>query len=201
MSFTNKLERARGNLFPLDFRNGRFTADICTDEAYFDKLVAQMYDEVFGGRTSHFSVSAERQKDREILGVEFETLHQERILVRDSDGEVAAWIKGEMEDPSTFYLRTAGVRPEYRNKGIANALYPQIFQYLRSLGYERVSSQHHPNNGAAMMLQLSLGFIVEGMNVDERWGPQVKMVKFLHEDRLREFERRFGLPEYSWRRG
>jgi ribosomal protein S18 acetylase RimI-like enzyme len=200
MSFADRLAQLRGKTFPLEFRDGAFVADVCLDEAYFEKLVAEMYDEVFGGPTSDFTVPVERRKDRRILGAEFGAIHQERIVVRDANGEVAAWFKGEMEDSSTFYVRTAGVRSAYRRSGIGATLYPQVFEYLKALGYERITSEHHPNNGLAMMLQLGLGFIIEGMSVDERWGPQVKMVKFLYEDRQREFEKRFGLPEYPWQR-
>src|SRR3569833_1364475 len=201
MSFSDRLERVRENTFPLEFREGRFVADVCTDEAYFEKLIVRMFDEAFDGRTSHFTAPAEREKDRQILGAEFRSIHQERIVVRDSDGEVAAWFRGEMEDSSTFYIRTAGVLAKYRRSRIANSLYPEVFAYHRALGYARVTSQPPTNNGPAMKLQLSHGFIDAGKNEDERWGPQVKMVKCLYEDRLREFERRLLLPEYSWRRG
>ncbi|MFJ6895194.1 GNAT family N-acetyltransferase [Streptomyces hokutonensis] len=99
-----------------------------------------------------------------------------------------------MEDPDAFYLGLSGLLPEYRAQGLAATGMPRLFKYLHTLGYERMTSQHHPHNLAAMILQLKCGFSFEGINLDERWRPMVKRV-FFGENHRAEFQRRFGFEQ------
>ncbi|GAA0242166.1 hypothetical protein [Cryptosporangium japonicum] len=114
------------------------------------------------------------------------------------DGETpVAWIRGQMSDPVTFYLQTGGVRPGNRRARWMKPTYLHLLAYLERLGYERVTSRHEPDNAAILILQLRLGFVVDGVVLDERFGPLVSMVKHLHPDQRDEYRQRFRLSAHD----
>lgn len=200
MSFMQHLERTRKAFFPLSLQEIGTEVTVCTDAAHFAAKVGRIYDRVFPGSERSFAVPQARREAVDRLRGLREGTHREYLLLRDSQGSVVGWLTGEMEDPETFYVRTAGIVPEHRHAGVPQLFSPHFLRYLKALGYERVTSQHHPNNRAIIILQLRAGFNIEGYNVDERWGPQVKMVRYLHDDRETEFHRRLRLPQYDRRR-
>ncbi|MFF7649325.1 GNAT family N-acetyltransferase [Streptomyces sp. NPDC007983] len=191
MNFQEKLEDARQRFFPIRLPGSNSGAGLCVDEATFREAVTEIYADVFPERDAY----PYNPKSPELVQ-EYSRLHAERILIENSEGKVVGWLKGRMEDPTTFYLGTSGLLPEYRVQRLAALVYSRLLEYLEDLGYERVTSQHHPHNRAAMILQLKYGFAFEGMSLDERWGPMVKMVYFFDRDRRAEFERRFGFEQY-----
>ncbi|MFJ6895202.1 GNAT family N-acetyltransferase [Streptomyces hokutonensis] len=197
MSFTQHLEHTRKEFFPFILPEIATTVTICTDATQFATEVGRIYDRVFPESERSFTTPPERREAVGRLRGQRDGTHREYLLLRDSQASAVGWLTGEMEDHETFYVRTVGIAPEYRHTGIPERFYPHFLEYLKALGYERVTSQHHPNNRAIIILQLRAGFSIEGFNIDERWGPQVKMVRYLHGDREAEFHRRFWLPEYS----
>ncbi|MET7685082.1 GNAT family N-acetyltransferase [Streptomyces sp. NPDC005423] len=190
MEFQQKLEETRDLFFPARLPGEAGMTARNVDADTFRKEVTEIYAAVFTDRDAH------PYNPNEELAAEYRTLHREHILIENSRGEVVGWVRGRMEDPDTFYLGTSGLLPEYRAQGLAATGMPRFFEYLHTLGYERVTSQHHPHNRAAMILQLKCGFSFEGINLDERWGPMVKMVFFFGDGRRAEFERRFGFEQY-----
>ncbi|WP_328330991.1 MULTISPECIES: GNAT family N-acetyltransferase [unclassified Streptomyces] len=185
------IDDIRNRFFPVRLPGAGSGTGRCVDEATFREAVGQIYATVFPDRDAY----PYRPKSEE-LAAEYRTLHQERILIEDGDGKVMGWMKGRMADPDTFYLGTSGMLPEYRAQRVAALCYVKLLEYLQALGYERVVSEHHPSNRSAMIFQLKHGFSIEGMSLDERWGPMVKMVRFFDKDRQAEFDRRFGFEQY-----
>jgi RimJ/RimL family protein N-acetyltransferase len=181
----------RDRYFPMSNESSGLVAEPCDDEAGFHAATAAIYRKVFTHEPV-YAVPADRRPGERRLRQVHEAIHHERILIRDAEGDVVGWMCGEMEDRSTFYLRSTGFLPEYRVRGAAR-LYPRFLEYLRELGYERITSHHHPHNNAAIIPQLRIGFVIDGTTFDERYGPMVKLVLHLHEDRRQEFLRRFRL--------
>lgn len=110
----------------------------------------------------------------------------------DENDEVQGFFSGQQEDPITFNIGRVGMMPEYRKRG-ATRFYVQFIDYLRELGYERATSHHHPHNTEPIIIQLRLGFFIEGIQLDESLGPRVKLVLQLHEDRRKQAIERFRL--------
>jgi L-amino acid N-acyltransferase YncA len=101
-----------------------------------------------------------------------------------------------MEDEESFFIDTIGLVPAVRRKGIYQAFLRQLIAYLRAVGYERLTSTHHPNNRGVLIAELKVGFNIVGLELNENLGPMVKVACPLHEDRRRGFERVFSmLPE------
>lgn len=86
---------------------------------------------------------------------------------------------------------TIGLIPAFRRRGIYTAFLKQLSVYLRTIGYERLATTHHPNNRAALIADLKAGFIV-GLELHESHGSIVKTACFLHDDRRRGFEQAFN---------
>jgi ribosomal protein S18 acetylase RimI-like enzyme len=185
------IDDIRRRFFPIRLPGAGSGVGRCVDEATFLEGVEHIYTSVFPDRDAY----PYRPKSEELLAV-YRRTHQERFLIEDAEGKVVGWVKGAMADPDTFYLGTSGMLPEYRAQRITALCYAKVLEYLQVIGYERVTSEHHPSSRAAIIWQLKHGFSIEGMNLDERWGPMVKMVRFFDKDRQAEFDRRFGFEQY-----
>jgi RimJ/RimL family protein N-acetyltransferase len=190
-SGTEFITEIRSRYFPMKNESSGLVAEAGIDAEAFHAETAPLYRRVFTHQPT-FTVPPERQAAEARLRGIHEMGHHERVLVRDEQGSVVGWMCGEMEDRSTFYLRSTGFLPEHRHRGAAR-LYPSFLRYLGDLGYERITSHHHPHNTPVIIMQLKMGFVVDGTTFDERHGPMVKLVLHLHEDRKQEYLRRFRL--------
>ena len=65
--------------------------------------------------------------------------------------------------------------------------------YQKALGMERITTSHHPNNRAILIAELKAGFNIVGLELNESYGPLIKMAVCLHEDRLQGFEQAFSM--------
>jgi hypothetical protein len=61
------------------------------------------------------------------------------------------------------------------------------------VGYERLTSSHHPNNRGVLIAELKVGFNIVGLELNESAGGVLKVAYLFHEDRRRGFERVFCL--------
>jgi RimJ/RimL family protein N-acetyltransferase len=88
-------------------------------------------------------------------------------------------------------MRNTGILPEFQNQGVYKSFLKIFLVFLKEVGFERVTSQHHPHNSRVLATKLRAGFVVQGFEVDERWGPLVKLVYHCHQDRSDYFKNRF----------
>ena len=77
--------------------------------------------------------------------------------------------------------------------GIYSAFLAQLIGYLSARAYERLTTSHHPNNRAALIADLKVGFDIVGFEMHESHGPLVKMAYPIHRDRRQAFERVFSM--------
>lgn len=94
-------------------------------------------------------------------------------------------------DWSTYYVRTLAILPAYRGRGVLEAMTERIAELLIAAGVERMEGELAPNNGACVIAQTRLGYVVTGTTATERWGTMVRLTKFLQEDASRVFHRQF----------
>ena len=116
----------------------------------------------------------------------------EWVVFYNGKDEPIGWFYGYMEDEETFFIDTIGLVPAFRGRGIYSAFLRQLIAYLRALGYERLTTSHGPNNRAALIADLKVGFDIVGLELHESHGPLVKTAYHLHEDRRQAFERVFS---------
>lgn len=119
--------------------------------------------------------------------------HSVHILVREIEsGAIVGWLTGEQHDWETFYLRNSGFVPLVRLLGIYSSIHSALMNYLHSKGFERVVSDHAPNNKPILMQKIGFGYSINSMTFDDRFGPLVRLIYFFNQDRQREFEARFN---------
>ena len=67
-------------------------------------------------------------------------------------------------------IDTVGLIPAFRGRGIYRAFLKQLIAYLDALGYERLTTSHHPDNRAVMIPELKAGFHIVGIKLHENCG-------------------------------
>jgi RimJ/RimL family protein N-acetyltransferase len=111
----------------------------------------------------------------------------EWIVFYSSQDEPVGWLYGYMEDEETFFIDTVGLIPAFRHRGIYTAFLKQLIAYLGAVGYERLTTSHHPNNRAVMIAELKAGFNIVGIELHESCGAIVKTAYLFHDDRRESF--------------
>lgn len=149
-------------------------------------------------RMERFEPPPERRQQMAQLLTIYRRLHGEHFVFYDGDVAVG-WSMGRMENPLTFRMINSGLLPAYRRQGVYTAFTRRLLAYLKTVGYERVTSHHHVNNRAVLTAKLKLGFVVSGSALGEDVGAVVCLVCPLYEDRLRAYEDILGLePDADW---
>jgi GNAT superfamily N-acetyltransferase len=199
MSLQSTLEELRKKYFPMELPGGLTAHSV--QPADLLSVATELWGQVFGLEDESrgcFQTPESRKPIAERLNMHYVMFtHHECIRVIAANGQDVGWFVGNAEEPLTFYLRNGGVTPDARGQGAMRTFLPRFLSYLRELGYERVTSQHHPNNAPVLIAMLKNGFFLEGMNLDERYGPLVKMVGYLYPDRKKGFEDTFRLGSYA----
>lgn len=133
-----------------------------------------------------FSLPSERREEKKRLYTLQRMSHQEAVIFYDVDKAIG-WSAGRMTGASEFMMDVTGILPEYQSKGIYTAFLKLYMPYLQDCGYERVASYHSPTNRAVLIAKLKAGFNISAMELRELGGASVKLVYFLHQDRLISF--------------
>jgi RimJ/RimL family protein N-acetyltransferase len=147
-----------------------------------------------------FQVPAERQLAVHRLQQSHTRSHPECIVFYTDTRLPIGWFYSYREDVDTTFIDTIGFLPAYRGRGLYSAFLPKYLAYAAALGYERVTTSHHPNNRAIMIAELKVGFDIVGLELHESHGPLIKLACFLHADRRGGFEQVFSMaPDPSAR--
>ena len=193
------IDAARKKHFPLRLENGITGELVMLHEGL--AVATRLWGDVFGPSNEGrglFQTPPERQPVEQRMLMHYaNTIHSECILARDATGKEIGWFVGEAEDNTTFYLRNGGLLPEARRQGLLQFFLPKFLTYLKEIGYERVTSEHYSNNTAVLIAMLKNGFYISGLNMDERTGALIKLVRLLHKDRREGFESSFRLPSFD----
>jgi RimJ/RimL family protein N-acetyltransferase len=103
------------------------------------------------------------------------------------------WFYSYREDATTTFIDTVGFLSAYRGRGLYTAFLPKYLAYAAALGYERVTTSHHPNNRAIMIAELKVGFNIVGLELHESHGSLIKLAYLMHADRRDGFEHAFSM--------
>lgn len=186
-------EGIRKTYYPQELDNGIVVKPIETRGEFFG-ITGALFDAVFTPfeQLGAYTLPEERRAKLTPLRQAFAGSHHEFFVFYDGD-TVAGWSYGDMHDAETYFMSNSAILPDYRRQGIYSGFLSQFLNYLRELGYERVTSTHQPNNSAVIMAKLKAGFVLSGMILDERWSAQVQMTYHIYNDRREGFSRAFSL--------
>jgi RimJ/RimL family protein N-acetyltransferase len=140
-----------------------------------------------------YEMPRERQERAQQLRQIYSGIHREHFVFYSAADEPVGWSYGHMLDESTFFMSWSGVVKAYQRRGIYTAFLQALLPYLGDIGYERVTSKHMVNNRPVLIAKLKAGFHIVGLSLDERFGAQVTLAYFFHQDRRDGFEEAFSL--------
>ncbi len=108
-------------------------------------------------------------------------------------GEQAiGWHCGYQIDADIFYMFETGVLSSHQRKGIYSALILWLLAKYQSLGFQKVTSQHHASNNAVIIPKLKAGFAITGFSIDEGLGLMVTMAYIINVKRMNAYTFRTG---------
>lgn len=171
------------------------TSRPCTSEQMWEQI-GPVFDQVFAPLAG-FSTPDDRKEPQKPLGTVYQQAHHEHFLFVNQANEPVGWAWGDMLDQETFFMTNTGILPAYHRQGIYTAFLKRLLAYLHALGYERVTSKHQVNNRAVIIAKMRLGFNIIGVSLDERWGAQVELGFFFHDDRQHGFEQAYSVDSVS----
>jgi RimJ/RimL family protein N-acetyltransferase len=140
-----------------------------------------------------FHVPPERQVRVQRLQHSYIPSDPECIVFYTDTHLPVGWFYSYRDDATTTFIDTIGFLPAYRRRGLYSAFLPKYLAYAAALGYERVTTTHHPNNRAIMIAELKVGFDIVGLELHEGHGPLIKLAYFMHADRREGFEHAFSM--------
>lgn len=85
-----------------------------------------------------------------------------------ADGEAIGFKLGYRRGPTLFYSWLGGIDPDFRRRGIADALSTLQHGALPALGYHRVETRTRATNAAMLIVNLRAGFVVTGYETDAK---------------------------------
>lgn len=94
-------------------------------------------------------------------------------------------------------MNWSGILPEYQNRGVYSTFLHRFLDYLKKLGYVRVTSNHMVNNRPVLIAKLKAGFVATGMSLDERWGAMLWLTYFINDAQAEAFRHAFSLENYA----
>src|SRR5262249_40074691 len=143
--------------------------------------IQELNAQIFGRHELRlFHIPPERQSAAQLLQQSFTRSHAECVVFYTDAHLPVGWFYSYCEDATTTFIDTIGFLPAYRGRGLYSAFLPKYLAYAAALGYERVTTTHHPNNRAIMIAELKVGFDIVGLELHESHGPLIKMAYFMH---------------------
>lgn len=96
--------------------------------------------------------------------------------------ELAGWATGYQTDSDEFYMHNTGIFKQHRRKGLYTKMLPLILSEVKQKGYQKVNSKHTTTNNAVIIPKLKAGFLINGIEVNEKFGVLVKLVYYFNKD-------------------
>lgn len=109
------------------------------------------------------------------------------------DGELAGWSVGVQESAEAYYMVNSGVLPAYRRRGLYRALVEATVAEAAAQGFQRIYSRHVATNNAVIIPKLQAGFVITGLELNDRFGTLVHLTYFPHPARRKVLDVRAGL--------
>ncbi len=175
-----------------------FDGDARVEVATMDEVLAftrEHYPAIFGST------------DAEGRFLENPTTNAKRRFLAEMDcflfrvsGEVAGVFMAHPWDWSSYYLRSTGILPQYRERGLMTQFFDRLEEPLQTVGVERIEAEVSPANAPIIRVLAGHGYIVTGQVASERWGLMLRYTKFLSQGASAVFRRQYTAMQIAKRR-
>jgi hypothetical protein len=180
------------SILPWHFDDGR--ADFATPEEAMP-FIQDHYAAIFGHKdlTGRFLPSPTTEAKRRFFA------EMDYFLFR-VDHQVAGILMGHPTDWTTYYIRSAALLPEYRERRVLTRFLERLDGPLRAAGVERVEAECSPANVPVVRLLTAQGYVATASVSSERWGLMLRYTKFLSEEASAAFIRQYTAMPFAKRR-
>lgn len=157
--------------------------EVTADEfnAFYAESAAEVYPDVLQINTDIW-LSDQEQAARSTLAKSIQSRITLHFLIYHHD-EPIGWHCSYQVDAETMYMYESGIVPAHRGRGIYTAVIPWLLERFRSLGFQKVTSQHHASNNAVLVPKLKAGFAITGFTIDEGIGLMVCLAYLFNQQR------------------
>jgi ribosomal protein S18 acetylase RimI-like enzyme len=162
------------------------------EEPEFTQLIQQFFYADYPGVEWERLLSEEEKSKHQALRKEFGFPNMIRLGAYEGN-KLIGWTLGWQEGDSTFYMANSGVLPEYRRKGIYQALVDRLICLLRDKGFQVIRSRHVATNSPVIIAKLRLGFVITGFELSDAFGSMVQLSYYTHLKRQKLVNVRAGL--------
>jgi ribosomal protein S18 acetylase RimI-like enzyme len=160
----------------------------------FNKLRPQLFKD--NHDIDIFRFLSEEDKDK-IAKLEKLSSNQYGLYLTAWDGEqLIGWSWGFQKNAIEFYMCNSAVIPEYRRQGIYTKLIEQIVKRAQDDGFQEITSKHHADNNAVIIPKLKLDFVIQGFEVNPRFGVLVNLVCYKNSSILNVHHQRTGYRKF-----
>lgn len=176
---------------PWHFDDGRAEVATVADALPF---VREHYPSIFGlpEGCGHFLPSPMTEAKRRF----FEEMDFFFVRVED---RTAGVVMGHPSDWNSYYVRSAAMLPEFRERRVMTQFSERLYEPLRAAGVERLEAECSPANTPMARILNGQGFLVTATINSERWGVMLRYTKFLLEDAQAAFMRQYTAMPISKR--
>ncbi len=102
---------------------------------------------------------------------------QYRIYLTAWEGEqLVGWSWGFQKSGHEFYMCNSAVLPEYRKRKIYSTLLDKVVEKATQDGFQEINSKHHADNNSVIIPKLKKGFVVQGFEINPRFGLMLTLV-------------------------
>ncbi len=104
------------------------------------------------------------------------------VKITNDNQDFVGWCYGCQNDHLTFTMHSSYILSEFRNQGIYSALMDYALNWAKEKGFVKVNSRHGATNNPIIIQKLKKGFVISGMEVNERFGLTVNLTYFFKEE-------------------
>ena len=188
------LDQIRSDYFPAALTT-HVTVNSVADSTFYE-VTGQISSQIFTSFTSlglYWPAKTEKRLSNELAG----QIPYEYFVFYNEKDEPVGFSSGCLRDAHTFFMEWSGILPAYQRQGLYSGFLARLLAYLKALGVERVTSNLMGTNRPVLIAKLKAGFVVTGVTLDERFGMQVWLTRFLAEERQQGFVRAFSLDSFA----
>ncbi|MFN8578163.1 MAG: hypothetical protein U0354_15100 [Candidatus Sericytochromatia bacterium] len=99
------------------------------------------------------------------------------------DEKIIGWFYGKQSNEESFEMVNTGLIKEYRNKGIYKSILKEVIKLTEIEGFQKIGSHHHANNNSVIVPKLKQGFIITGMELDDKFGLLIRLTYYFNKTR------------------
>lgn len=169
------------------------------DETEFFKIFSENRSKVFESNVD-FNVKTVLS---EIEKTQLKTLKNNyiegyKLFIKITKNEsLVGWFFGVQVQDETFRMINTGILKEYRNQGIYKNFLNKVLEILKEQGFQKVESHHHATNNQVIVPKLKAGFVITGLEIEDKFGTLLKLTYFFNEKRKEIVEFRVGHKRLS----